>query len=351
MRFSTYWRPSGPVHGSRTAWLLMVMPRSRSMSIRSRYCARISRSPTTPVSCSIRSASVDFPWSMCAMMQKFLMISMGVRPTAGAAAAGEVTRRPAGTACSGTGDTDNPPRSKRDGRVHGRMPRGLPGPGHARGAIGRHCRAPPPGLLPGALPPRRYRRARRCASPPGALLPAMARRPGIGRAGPGSGAPARDRARRPGMGRADLASAGAQFRAALGDRGLAVRGLVLVDDALARGLVQALRRRLHRHGRRVHITGVGRLAEPAHRGLQRRLDGLVALARLLVLLVALDLGLYVRHAKASLRIWFSSVGAGGSRTAAAPHTRSRSDTPTRKDIPTPAPRSNQLAIGVLAGGP
>ena len=47
--------------GSRTAWLLIVMPRSRSMSIRSRYCARIWRPSTTPVSCSIRSASVDLP--------------------------------------------------------------------------------------------------------------------------------------------------------------------------------------------------------------------------------------------------------------------------------------------------
>ncbi len=71
MRLSTYRWPSGPVHGSRTAWLLMVIPRSRSMSIRSRYCARICRPVTTPVSCSIRSASVDLPWSMCAMMQKF----------------------------------------------------------------------------------------------------------------------------------------------------------------------------------------------------------------------------------------------------------------------------------------
>src|SRR4051812_39722373 len=54
----------------RTAWLLMVMPRSRSMSMRSRYWARALRSSTTPVSCSIRSASVDLPWSMWAMMQK-----------------------------------------------------------------------------------------------------------------------------------------------------------------------------------------------------------------------------------------------------------------------------------------
>ena len=74
--FSTYVRPSCAVKGSRTAWLLMVMPRSRSMSIRSRYCARIVRSSTTPVSCSIRSASVDLPWSMWAMMQK-LRISAG----------------------------------------------------------------------------------------------------------------------------------------------------------------------------------------------------------------------------------------------------------------------------------
>ena len=49
---------------------LIVMPRLRSMSIRSRYWARIERSSTTPVSCSIRSASVDLPWSMWAMMQK-----------------------------------------------------------------------------------------------------------------------------------------------------------------------------------------------------------------------------------------------------------------------------------------
>src|SRR5215211_6663551 len=62
----------------------MVMPRSRSMSIRSRYCARAARSSTTPVSWSIRSASVDLPWSMCAMMQKFLMIAGSVLPGWGA---------------------------------------------------------------------------------------------------------------------------------------------------------------------------------------------------------------------------------------------------------------------------
>src|SRR6187401_2765196 len=70
---------AGTVNGSRTAWLLMVMPRSRSMSIRSRYCARIVRSSTTPVACSIRSASVDLPWSMCAMMQKLRITDGSVR--------------------------------------------------------------------------------------------------------------------------------------------------------------------------------------------------------------------------------------------------------------------------------
>lgn len=63
-------------HGMRTACDLIVMPRSRSMSIRSRYCARMSRGWTTPVIWSIRSASVDLPWSMWAMMQK-LRISSG----------------------------------------------------------------------------------------------------------------------------------------------------------------------------------------------------------------------------------------------------------------------------------
>ncbi len=68
-------------HGMRTACDLMVMPRSRSMSIRSRYCARAWRASTTPVSCSIRSASVDLPWSMCAMMQKFRSCDEGVAAT------------------------------------------------------------------------------------------------------------------------------------------------------------------------------------------------------------------------------------------------------------------------------
>src|SRR6478735_1129921 len=56
----------------------MVIPRSRSMSMRSRYCARIARASTMPVIWSMRSASVDLPWSMWAMMQKFRIASGGV---------------------------------------------------------------------------------------------------------------------------------------------------------------------------------------------------------------------------------------------------------------------------------
>src|SRR5439155_17726016 len=90
MRLSTYWLWSLPSQGSRTAWLLIVMPRSRSMSIRSRYCARICRPSTTPVSCNIRSASVDWPWSMWAMMQKFRIRSGSVAP--GSSVGGTVVR-------------------------------------------------------------------------------------------------------------------------------------------------------------------------------------------------------------------------------------------------------------------
>ena len=67
---SVYSVPS-KVHGTRTACDLMVMPRSCSMSMRSRKRSRISRSGTMPLSCRMRSATVDLPWSMCAMMQKF----------------------------------------------------------------------------------------------------------------------------------------------------------------------------------------------------------------------------------------------------------------------------------------
>src|SRR6476620_3690081 len=51
----------------------MVMPRSRSMSIESRNCARMSRALTAPVTSRIRSLSVVFPWSMWAMTLKLRM--------------------------------------------------------------------------------------------------------------------------------------------------------------------------------------------------------------------------------------------------------------------------------------
>src|SRR5258706_1019812 len=92
------------------------------------------------------------------------------------------------------------------------------------------------------------------------------------------------------------------LRGAPGDRGLAVGRLVLVDDALADGLVQFHVGGLHGLRGLVGIAGLRGLAELPDRRLQRRLDGLVALARLLVLLVALDLGLDIRHACASLWI-------------------------------------------------
>src|SRR6476661_4417929 len=78
----------------RTAWDLMVMPRSRSISMRSRYWAFMSRDCTTPVYCSMRSARVDFPWSMCAMMQKFRMMAGSVAAGTGAVRAMGDTQGP-----------------------------------------------------------------------------------------------------------------------------------------------------------------------------------------------------------------------------------------------------------------
>ena len=54
---------------SRTDWSLIVMPRSRSMSIESRYCSRMSRGSTAPHRSRMRSDSVVLPWSMWAMMR------------------------------------------------------------------------------------------------------------------------------------------------------------------------------------------------------------------------------------------------------------------------------------------
>src|ERR1700687_1032746 len=63
----------------------MVMPRSRSMSIESRIWSRKSRSSTAPQRWISRSARVDLPWSMWAMMQKFRMFSKPGLPRGGLA--------------------------------------------------------------------------------------------------------------------------------------------------------------------------------------------------------------------------------------------------------------------------
>src|SRR6516164_5088157 len=75
-----------------------------------------------------------------------------------------------------------------------------------------------------------------------------------------------------------------------------------MDHALARGLVQLPTGGAQRGLGLRHVPSVRRLAELADGRAQRRLDGLVPLARLLVLLVALDLRLYVRHAWKSFKV-------------------------------------------------
>ena len=61
----------------RTAEALMVTPFSRSKSIESRICSVVSRSGTVPVRCRKRSARVDLPWSIWAIMQKLRMWAVG----------------------------------------------------------------------------------------------------------------------------------------------------------------------------------------------------------------------------------------------------------------------------------
>src|SRR3712207_1089394 len=51
----------------------MVIPRSRSRSMESSSCARMERGSTVWVVSRMRSASVDFPWSMWAMIEKLRM--------------------------------------------------------------------------------------------------------------------------------------------------------------------------------------------------------------------------------------------------------------------------------------
>ena len=73
--------------GSRTVAALMVIPRSRSRSMLSMNCALRSRSVSASVASSSRSASVDLPWSMWAMMEKLRIRRVGVDIGAGRPAA------------------------------------------------------------------------------------------------------------------------------------------------------------------------------------------------------------------------------------------------------------------------
>jgi GTP-binding protein LepA len=82
---------------------------------------------------------------------------------------------------------------------------------------------------------------------------------------------------------------------ALGDRRLAVRGLVGVDDALAHGLVELAACLASQFLGLGGLAGVSGLAEAADVRLQGGLHSLVAQARLLVGAIALDLRLDVRH--------------------------------------------------------
>src|SRR5471032_392015 len=66
--------PSRALYDRAAVCALMVMPRSRSRSIESSTCASISRSDKPPHNWMMRSARVDLPWSMWAMMEKLRML-------------------------------------------------------------------------------------------------------------------------------------------------------------------------------------------------------------------------------------------------------------------------------------
>ena len=70
-----YSLPLSALYKSVTARAFIVIPRSFSSSILSSSCADISLIETDSVSSKILSASVDFPWSICAIMLKFLILS------------------------------------------------------------------------------------------------------------------------------------------------------------------------------------------------------------------------------------------------------------------------------------
>src|SRR5436305_5984453 len=188
--------------------LLMVMPRSRSMSIESRIWSRKSRSSTPPQRWISRSARVDLPWSMWAMMQKLRMSSKYL-PSVLELPWGDPT--PAGGALEAEAGAHRlfygisrpeegrarPSRAGGEPRALGAVAAGAPGPGGARGEDGDDrgpAGARPPG---GRGPPRRLEEdVRQRREPQGreaggrlarlrAGGPGRSRGPAGGRAGPG----------------------------------------------------------------------------------------------------------------------------------------------------------------------
>ena len=82
---------SGTVHGydrhlkgswwsSETVCALIVIPRERSTARESSICSCLCATVMAPVISISLSASVDFPWSTCDMMQKLRILSGGIEP-------------------------------------------------------------------------------------------------------------------------------------------------------------------------------------------------------------------------------------------------------------------------------
>src|SRR5215207_2101058 len=80
------------------------MPRSRSRSIESSTCARIARGSTVFVISRMRSASVDLPWSMWAMIEKLRMCAWSTTCLQGRAPAARAGRASAAPARQPRGD-------------------------------------------------------------------------------------------------------------------------------------------------------------------------------------------------------------------------------------------------------
>src|SRR5205085_11261265 len=121
---------------------------------------------------------------------------------------------------------------------------------------------------------------------------------------------------------------------ALHQAALAAGGLVLVDDALRRRLVDPLDRQLGGVG--IERPGVGGGDGRLHARLDLRLDRLVAQASGLVLLVALDLGLDVCH--------------GGKTVHAGRYLLQPMSAPKPQVAVAPEPAADWVADAVRAGG-